>query len=414
MSRRTNFKAVALTGSLAFFLVVPVVLAASQSSPTARTPGWPPATEVLRSEMQQALDRVCKEHSLPGATAAAALPDGTVIAVSAGFADLEAHLAMKPSDRMLAGSIGKTYFAAVMMNLIHEHRLSLDEKISTWIGSEPWFNRIPNARDITLHMLMNHTSGIPEHAEAPEFTRALLKDPDRIWSPVELLSFTFDKAPLFPAGKGWSYADTNFILAAYIAEKVSGQKMYDLIQREILTPFDLHDTSPSTSRVLAGLVPGYSMPDSPFGFGGRNIHDGKFVMNPQFEWAGGGFISTSADLARWAKLLYEGKAFPAEMLPTVEDGVPADTGPGEKYGLAVQIRQTPFGVSYGHGGWFPGYLSEMEYFPKYHAALAIQFNTDDLGKIKMREHDGIIALGRAIFPEEAMSGSQTAPPSTQK
>jgi D-alanyl-D-alanine carboxypeptidase len=299
----------------------------------------------------------------------------------------------------LAGSIGKTHFAAVMMNLIHEHKLDLDQKISTWIGSEAWFNRLPNAKDITLRMLMNHTSGIPEHAEAPDFVKALLKDPDRTWTPVELLSFTFNKPPLFPAGTDWSYADTNFILAAYIAEKVSGQRMYDLIQQEILTPLQLHQTSPSTSRILPGLVPGYSMTNSPFGFEGRNIIGGKFVLNPQFEWAGGGFISTSGDLARWAKLLYEGKAFAPDMLPVMESSVPAKTGPGERYGLGVQVRQTDFGVSYGHGGWFPGYLSEMEYFPKYRVAIAIQLNTDDFRKMKIREHDCIIALAHAIFPQ---------------
>ena len=389
MARHANVRAL----SLIFTVLVAAAPAfcQKQEHPAAFSP------EVVRRELQERLDLLGKEHGFPGATAAAALPDGTVVAVSTGFSDLEKHVAMKPSDRMLAGSIGKTYFAAVMMNMIYDHRLSLDQKISTWIGSEPWFSRLPNAKDITLRMLMNHTSGIPEHVESPEFVKALVKDPDKTWSPVELLSFVFDKPPLFPAGTDWSYADTNFILAAYIAEKVSGQRMYDLIQRDILTRFQLHDTSPSTSRVLAGLIPGYSMRNSPFGFEGRNMQEGKFVLNPQFEWAGGGFVSTSADLALWAKLLYEGKAFPSDMLLVMEESVPAKTGPGERYGLGVQVRQTDFGVSYGHGGWFPGYLSEMEYFPKYRIALAIQLNTDDIRKIRTREHDCIVALGQAIF-----------------
>lgn len=128
------------------------------------------------------------------------------------------------------------------------------------------------------------------------------------------------------------------------------------------------------------------MPNSPFGFSGRVIIDGTFVINPQMEWTGGGFASTAEDLARWAKLLYEGKVLTKGTLDQLLNGVEAKegrgSGPGNKYGLAVQIRQTEWGVSYGHGGWFPGYLSEMEYFPDHKVAIAIQFNTDNSRALK--------------------------------
>jgi D-alanyl-D-alanine carboxypeptidase len=57
------------------------------------------------------------------------------------------------------------------------------------------------------------------------------------------------------------------------------------------------------------------------------------------------------------------------------DGVPAKLGPNTKYGLGVIIRQTPFGASYGHSGFFPGYLTEMMYFPDAKIAIAVQVNT---------------------------------------
>ena len=109
--------------------------------------------------------------------------------------------------------------------------------------------------------------------------------------------------------------------------------------------------------------------------------DGKLVTNPQFEYAGGGLASTPEDLARWAKALYEGKAFTKpETLKAMLDGVDATSprggGKGVKYGLGVQIRESDWGPSYGHGGWFPGYLTEVEYFPKHRVTIAVQFNTD--------------------------------------
>ena len=230
-------------------------------------------------------------------------------------------------------------------------------------------------------MLMNHSSGIPEHVLNKDFIAAMRKDPDRIWKPEELIAYILDAKPLFAAGQGWSYADTNYILVGMIFERVTKRTVYGEVARRILKPFKLERTIPSDRRALPDLITGYSMPNSPFGFEGRVIIDGKFIINPQMEWTGGGFASTAEDLARWAKLLYEGKVLKKETLDQMLTGVAATegrgSGAGNKYGLAVQIRPSEWGVSYGHGGWFPGYRSEMEYFPQRKIAVAIQFNTDD-------------------------------------
>ena len=105
------------------------------------------------------------------------------------------------------------------------------------------------------------------------------------------------------------------------------------------------------------------------------IENGKFIVNPQLEWTGGGWASTGHDLARWAKVMYEGKAFDPSMLPIMLDGVPARLGRDTKYGLGVIIRPTGLGVSYGHSGFFPGYMTEMMYFPDHRFAVAVQVNT---------------------------------------
>ncbi len=71
------------------------------------------------------------------------------------------------------------------------------------------------------------------------------------------------------------------------------------------------------------------------------LRAGKMIINPQFEWTGGGYASTAADLARWAKAFHEGKAFDAALLPQVLDGVEAPMlGRGAKYGLGTMIRNT--------------------------------------------------------------------------
>src|SRR5262249_19943276 len=241
----------------------------------------------------------------PGVNLGVAFPDGREMSVSVGYSDLEAKLALKPSDRMLAGSIGKTYVSAITLQLVDAGRLDLDDRIEKWLGEEPWFDRLPNARQITLRTLMNHTSGIPEHVLNKDFIKVLSEQPDKIWKTEEILPFILDSKPLFEAAEGWSYADTNYMLVGMIFERVSGKTVYGEVDRRILKPFKLKETEPSDSRVIPGLIPGYVSPNSPFGFEGRTIIDGKFVINPQMEWCGGGFPSTAQDLPKWAKVLYE-------------------------------------------------------------------------------------------------------------
>jgi D-alanyl-D-alanine carboxypeptidase len=226
--------------------------------------------------------------------------------------------------------------------------------------------------------------------------------PDKVWKPEELIAYVFDAKPLFPAGKGFSYADTNYILVGMIVERVTKKELYAEVRRRILKPLALSDTIPSDRRTLPGVVTGYSRPQSPFGVEGPIIVDGKFLFNPQMEWTGGGFASTAEDLARWAKALYEAKAFSRSYLNQMIAGDELREGLGSGYGLAAQVWKTDLGTSYGHGGWFPGYLSQMEYFPNEKIALAIQFNTDSVRQLKKAPRRYLLDIAHIVINEQAV------------
>ena len=352
---------------------------ASQPAPPIAQPAQvtkTPALDVLKERLQKKLDAYCVEYDLPGGVVGFVLSDGQEGAVAAGFSDLEVKKPMTVRDRLLSGSIGKTYVSAVALQLVGEKKLDLDAKISNWFEEEKWFPQLPNGKDITVRMLMNHTSGIPEHVRLPEFGKAVGENPDHVWKPVELLEYILDKKPLFPAGKGWAYADTNYIVLAMILETITDRTYYEELRLRVLKPLDLKDTVPSDNRTIPGLVPGYAGKQTPFRIPGKTIREGKFVVNPQAEWTGGGLACTTLDLARWAWMIHQGKAFPDRLRDQYLDGVPAFTGEGDRYGLGVQIWKSAHGTCLGHGGWFPGYLSLMAYYPESKLAVAIQFNTD--------------------------------------
>jgi len=330
----------------------------------------------LRQKVQTAFDAWYQADKFPGATVGVALADGTSFAVAVGYSDVQAKTPMKPNDRMLAGSVGKTFAAAVAFQLISEKKISLDDKVEKYLGSEPWYSRLPNAKDITIRQLMSHTSGLVRYEFKDQFTKDLSANPDKVWKPAELLAYLLDEKAPFEAGKGWEYSDTNYIVLGMIMEKVTGKKFYDLARDRVLKPLKLTNTLPSDSRMIKGLIQGYAGADNPFGGKDAVIENGKFSINPQFEWTGGGYVSTSEDLARWAKMMYEGKAFSPSLLPEMLNGVSAPMhGRDAKYGLGVIIRPTSAGITYGHSGFFPGYLTDVMYFPEEKIAVAVQLNT---------------------------------------
>ncbi len=359
--------------------------------------GQSESVETVQVRVKQRLLESVADSGLPGMTAAFVLADGRTGSIAIGKSNLEKGTAMKPTDRILSGSTGKTFFAALAMLMVAEKQLDLEAHVSQYLGKEPWYSRIPNHETITIRQLLNHTSGIPEHVELKATVDTLLANSDKNWKPRQIVEFLFDRKPLFEAGKGWSYADANYILLGVALEKILGKSAYGEIERRFLKPFKLTSTSPSVSRSLQGLVQGYSMDNSPFGPKGPVLKDGKLSFNPSFEWAGGGFISNSADLARWAWLLWGGKVVPSAQLEAMKEGVKAKTGPNDLYGLATMIEPTSVGSSFGHEGWYPGYLTQTMYLPDHKIAVAVQFNTDDFKLLKHRTRWFCDLVARAVL-----------------
>lgn len=329
------------------------------------------------SAIRTVLEAFHERAEFPGATLAGVIADGTVVTVSVGNAFTETSTPMTADHRLMAGSTGKTFFAALALQLADEGVLDLDALISTWLAEEPWFDRLPNASTITLRMLLNHTSGIPRHIMVPAFIDAITEQPDRTWAPAELIAFILDAEPAFDAGDGWSYADTNFVIAGLIIEKVTGESCYNQIYRRILRPYSLWDVVPTTSRDVLGLSGGYvDVRSNLLRLREPNVvQHGRFVVNPQFEWAGGGFASTPRDLARWADVLYSGNVLSDAMQTEMRTSVVAQLGPGSRYGLGMIQRPSALGDVIGHSGYFPGYLTDMSYYVDHDLALALQVNT---------------------------------------
>ena len=365
-------------------ITLTIATAAFAVTVTAQKPVQVTGTAALKRQLQEKLNEWHLAGKFPGATLGVVLADGESFGLAVGHSDRGKKTPMRFYDRMLAGSTGKTFAAATAFQLVSEGKLSLDDKVEKYLGSEPWFDRLPNSHQITIRQLMNHTSGLVRYEFKKEFTDLLTADPMKVWTPEERLAYLFDEKPPFEAGKGWDYSDTNYIVLGMIIERVTRKPFYGEARRRLIRPLKLANTIAQEGPVMKGVIQGYAGEGNPFGGKDAMIENGRFVVNPQLEWTGGGWASTSLDLARWAKMYFEGKAFSSTLLPQVLDGVPAPMlGKDAKYGLCVIIRNTAAGISYGHSGFFPGYLTDMMYFPDGKFAVSVQVNTSvgrDLGK----------------------------------
>lgn len=340
-------------------------------------------TERLEEALRGRLERERQQLDVPGATAAFVLPDGRSGSVAAGFADLERKRPMRAQTRMPAGSIGKTFVAALALSLVEEGRLSLDDRLSKWLGGEPWYGRLPNGADIRIRDLLNHSAGIQEHVESEGFLdlvrQQVSRDPDAAIEPRALIALVLDRPPLFPAGHGYKYADTGYILLQLAIEKAGGISVWNEVVRRFIYPLQLDATSPAVGRLHPALAQGYLSEELLPGQPRTTLDGGVFRWNPVSEWAGGGFISNSTDLARWASALYAGRTSPSDLGARMTTEQNLNRAPeGYAYGLGVVVRQSSHGLVWGHAGVYPGYRSNMSYFVDCQVALATQVNTDRL------------------------------------
>lgn len=369
-------------------LLILLVLAACQASGI----GEARSAERL-AVLRQVNTRFLESSHFPGAVIAAHFSDGTVVSLAVGVSDRETMRPMAVDDRLLAGSSGKTFFAALALQLVDEGSIDLDQPISKYLAGEPWLPRLAGADRVTVRMLLNHTSGYGEYDEA--FMNDLVKNPLRERAPIDMISAILDKPLEGTPGRRMRYSDLNYILLAEITEQVTHTTAYREIDRRFIKPFGLTHTSPAVSPRLEGLVPGYAG-KHPFG-PDKMLVNGELALNPQFEWGGGGFVTTAGDLATWLAAICEGQAIPKRLWADMTRGVAApENGAGSQYGLGLHIDSTAVGIAYGHGGYFPGYSTFMRYFPELGVSITLMVNSSSNQDFGGAMSDVLIDAARAL------------------
>ncbi len=375
--------------------IVFALLVGCAVSPERASAGDPYQEQTLQRMLLEFLLDVQSRNPFPGGGVAVYSPSlwAEPIAAVVGVSDLEAGTPMKSGDRFLAGSVGKTFFAALALRMWSDGDLDLDRPIGFYLPDA----NIPGADRITVRVLLNHTSGIGEY-DRP-FMEALASEPLRVRTLADWLD-VIRRSPPTPIVAGETrYSDLNYVVLAAVLDRLVEGSAYEAIEGRFLRPLGLVSTAPSDRAEIPGLVVGYEGASGPFG-SDRVLKKGSLIYNPQFEWGGGGFASTPSDLARWIAAFRTGRAFPENLWPEVVLPPPGTPSSARSWiGLGVHVDATPLGRAIGHSGYIPGYLSWVRWYDDVDLAVAIQINTSDGERVP---EDGFEWLDRLAAQVDAV------------
>ncbi|MFJ6810716.1 serine hydrolase domain-containing protein [Streptomyces anulatus] len=308
----------------------------------------PPAASAAGPDtVQQSLNALVRDGGTPAALASVKGPGGRDRTYTAGVGDLATGAPVPAEGQVRIGSNTKTFVAVVVLQLVAERRVSLDAIVDSYLPGLVRGKGI-DGRRITVRHLLQQTSGLPEYTSH-------LGDDVRYYAPRELLATALRHPADFAPGKRWKYSNTNYVLAGLIVQKVTGRPLADEIDRRVIERIGLRHTyfpAPGDASIREPHPHGYhqeSAQTPP-----RDITE----MDPSWAWAAGQMISTDSDLNRFFTALLTGRLLPAPQLARMRTTVPAEAtfGPGARYGLGLVSRPLPCGgLSWGHGGSFPGY-----------------------------------------------------------
>lgn len=334
--------------------------------------------------IQQVLDSMVVQNEIPGLNFSFIDSNKVQHDFSSGLENMAHKTNLTTTHTMFSGSVGKTYAAAIIFQMADEGRIQLDDKVLLHLPKNNWLRRIPNMEDISVRMLLSHTSGLPRWVMKPEVWDILHKEPDKVWSYEDRFAFVFDEAPVHQAGARWTYSDTNYLLLGYLIETLLEKDYYEVLNERIVMPYKLENTYPSLSRSIERLSSGYSSMPTSFQVPSEVVDSiGQYVFNPQFEWTGGGLASTTSDLIKWVDIYYTKDIISKtrrEDMFEINDVGRNVYDQIHSYGMGTFIYSTAYGDAYGHSGFMPGYNTIMAYFPKMNMSLAIQINCDYASK----------------------------------
>ncbi|MGS2727115.1 serine hydrolase domain-containing protein [Psychroserpens sp. BH13MA-6] len=249
---------------------------------------------------------------------------------SGGWKDRENKIPADPKSLFKIASISKLYVAVSVAKLVKDNQISLDDTLADYFPE--LVGRIEHAEKITLKLMVQHRSGIPNFTDNPAYWENEQENGKRA------LDFALDLPASFEPDNGYEYSNTNYLLLRKIIDKVLGYSHEQYITEQILKPLELNNTYFSLKNVNM-----------------NDVMSGYYVgLEQDFKTHENGMLATAEDVGIFLRALNDGSVFQK----------------GEK-----DIYNSIY--EYEHGGLVPGYQSLAEYHEDTDTVVVQFINTTD-------------------------------------
>lgn len=345
------------------------------------------------SQLQAGLDRIARRR--------APMPAPQVLVRAPGL-ELRSG---DPARPFHAASVGKVMTATVVAMLIEQARLEFDTPIgallpTTDVAGLPAAAGVDVSADVRVEHLLTHTSGLPDYfdpprgSESPCSWRNLAADPNRRWTPSDLLDVVRGMPPIGHPGERFWYSDTAFVLLGRIAEEASGERLDTLLRTRIFEPSGMeHSSMPYSSAQSPEDVADLDI--EPFWIG---KHELTSALGMSLDWAGGGIVAPPEDLVGFQQALHDGRFVSPETLQRLvrplhrmRRGIHYGTG-------TVTVRFGEFLPPFLRGlpepvGGLGFFATHMFYYPRQNAHVVLNFHSNRWMKPSFRAH---IEIARSL------------------
>jgi D-alanyl-D-alanine carboxypeptidase len=364
---------------------VAVLLNSCSSSTDADNPALRP---IDPQALQQAVEGLAEELTVPGAFVLVHTPQGRVTAAT-GTTELGTQDPPAAGTHFRIASNTKTMTAALIVLLAQDGKVRFDDPVTAYVPD------VPNGENITVAQLLTMRSGLYGYTGDPALSAAMDADPQKPWTPQEVLDIAYRHPPQFAPDAEYEYNNTNYALLGLIAENAGGRPLAQQFGDRLFGPVGLAQTSLAAADDTTmprpyshGYMYGgsfYALADDPYPADMKAAAEAGTLQpvdytnqNSSYATAAGGAISTADDLAAWMKALVTGEVFDddhhrqwtASLRP--ED---PDAPDGQQYGYGISYQRFgPNAAMYYHGGELPGFNSFMGYDPDNDVTLVIWTN----------------------------------------
>lgn len=296
---------------------------------------------LLSARLQQSIDSMRQVLNVKGISAGVYHPEmGSWQGVS-GISHAGAPIGTDMQFGIASNT--KLFTGVLMLKLAENNLISLEDSLHEYL---PSYNNIDS--NITIRQLLNHTSGLDDVSSVPGYPDSMLNNPNRVFTADEMMGWAGQ--PSFSAGNGWEYCNTNYLLAAMIAEAASGQSYAQLLRDSILNPLGLDSTFLDVYETVNGRIA------HPWQNNFDNFNIPRTSVNSA-AWSAGGMYSNSGEMLQWYRALLNGQVLNSNSMTELTTFV----GSGN-YSMGIAENTVSNRTVWFHGGsiW-GGYNSTMMY-----------------------------------------------------